>query len=343
MIFSSYTDPYGNTFIKFTEEPTINDLHSCLTITSHSCHSDKAIIVVGISQKIVDKYNTAIKQKNEQLKFQTTDPLTHQRIYLMRNNANCPEMINGEIHACGISILVNFNGETYAIYHKDKTRNMLTCLGGTATAEEFGQQVQTELPYKAIGVREIIEETTGCVTINNEVFETSGIIVNPSLRNILTAKFSTPLFGVKVPDTYKVYGDIADPCTEYFRLLFHESNRDSRGNYVLEYLNHNETQYVMAIKMITFPISIGWDTYERDLTTIVTGLLKVKNITVSSAFLKKPTDGPIPISMVSLLANYINFGVENKNISVQTRSFDDTNFLRKNNFPPSINEFEINI
>jgi len=259
----------------------------------------------------------------------------------MRNNANCPEMINGEIHACGISILVNFDGETYAIYHKDKTRNMLTCLGGTATVEEFGEQI--DLSYKAIGVREVIEETAGCVRINSEVYETSGIILNPSLRNILTAKFSTPLFGIKVSDTYKVLGDIADPCTEYFRLLFHESNRDSRGNYLLEYLNHNETQYVMAIKMITFPISIGWDTYERDLTNITTKLLKVKNIIVNSAFLKKPTDGPIPISMVSLLANYVNFGIENKDISVQTSSFDDTTFLRKNNFPPSINEFEINI
>lgn len=341
MIFSNYTDPYGNTFIKFTEEPSITDLHSCLTITSHSCPSDKAIIVVGISQTIIDKYNASIKQKNEQLKFQTTDPLTNQRIYLMRNNANCPEMINGEIHACGISILVNFNSETYAIYHKDKTRNMLTCLGGTATVEEFSGQL--DLPYKTIGIREVIEETAGCVRVNSEVCKTSGIILNSSLRNILTAKFSTPLFGVKVPDTYKVLGDIADSHTEYFRLLFHESNRDSRGNYVLEYLNHNETQYVMAIKMITFPISIGWDTYERDLTNITTGLLKVKNITVNSAFLKKPTDGPIPISMVSLLANYVNFGVKNKDISIQTRSFDDSTFLRKNNFPPSINEFEINI
>lgn len=82
------------------------------------------------------------------------------------------------------------------------------------------------------------------------------------------------------------------------------------------YEGHDETEYVIAIPLMDIVINIS--------SYIDNDLIKQKNITTT------------PISILALWGNYINYNISS--YVIELHRIDDSDFLRKNNFPPNIRE-----
>lgn len=169
---------------------------------------------------------------------------------LVRNGSSCPELVNGQILAAGVNIIVKKDGEYYCLFTKDKTRPFLTSPGGTATPGETVLEVSK---------RELFEETTDIET-GIDVFDTN-------IEKLADIQFAGNFFGVPVEDHYtlmKYFYDFDKPDKNhhFFERLFKESNE-------LKFNKNTEISDIFAIKlnMTALPLFKGDKGYLWDFHT----------------------------------------------------------------------------
>ena len=321
-------DPYGNTCVTFTVQPTTSELASIVS----GCSINKAVIIRGLEKDTVDKYNKVLEQgENYYGKFERNQCVTgFDNVYVIKNQATCPEIYDGHIYAGGTSYIIEFNGIYYAIMVRDMTKLIVTNVGGTFDGK-YDSPFDLEVIHEKIARREFLEETT--------TYASNGSLISPnpindSIIKLVTVEYLTPLFGMKVPDTYKCYGYFTKFNIEdtFHRSLFDSSNKDvTTGIYSLKYDGHSETDYMFAVplqKDFVFTVKSPED-FNR-IAGSVSDI--IQPLPPYSGSLKKPT-----ISVQHLLTNYYHLALILGTLNVTFRDFIGmSDFLKASKMPPSI-------
>lgn len=73
---------------------------------------------------------------------------TGETIHVLRRGCNIPEILDHQIYAAGVVILIRYENDLYSVYHKDKTKSMLTLLGGTVNREEYMAYKDKKMCFK---------------------------------------------------------------------------------------------------------------------------------------------------------------------------------------------------
>lgn len=226
-------DKYNNVIIRFHNPPNVQQLLQARIET------ENAILFVNVESNIIKEYNDITKSSKASFQFCHNN----ENIYLVRNKSGCPELVEGKLRAAGASIVVMHKDDMYAVYHKDRGRPVVTCIGGTST--------QMEASLLDVAIREVLEETVGRVMINNVIFETYGLKLNNNndLAPLLIANFKTKWFDFVVDDEYHCFPFVANSDDDdFFDILFHPDNCDD-GIFMLKYIDHSETDFICAIKL----------------------------------------------------------------------------------------------
>lgn len=209
----------------------------------------KAILLKNSNQKEIYNYNEEIEELGMyglaekdidmlKAKFQCQPG-----VYLIRNWSKCSELYNGEFIAGGVNILIEHNGDFYTPLMKDKTKDYLTCPGGTATISDIDGNVN-------IGIRELWEETTSD--------DFCGInLAYLNLPVLCKFYFKSRFFDIDgIPDTYTMNKfvtstkDKSNPnLSLYLSRLFDSRNLCDEHCYKLSYNNHDETEFVYALNL----------------------------------------------------------------------------------------------
>ncbi len=297
-------DRFGNLFYTLTQEPTLEFLESLQ-------HDEGKAIILRTNDLNIDD---VVKEYNDLHPDDAQKRIKHLRgnVYLMRNGSNCPDMFDGKIYAGGASIVVKYNGKNYCILVKDKTKGVVTNLGGIVDEVEYLAYCQNvHTLCKVAGIREVREETEGTIVHNEEQVQIAGLHVFPVTSEVMLNKFNSCYFGIKnIDDTYfayKYYYDI-DEAPELMGLpllkyLFHESHCDQYGNYTLEYVGHNETEYVHALLMGCVDVTNVQDDLPNIINSIKQSMPKIGVY---------PEKAHPRISSLSMLGNYINVATVGK-------------------------------
>ena len=317
-------DRFGNLFYTLTEEPTLEFLESLkhdkgkgiLLKTTNSLNLDD---IVGEYNKLhLDDSQKKIKHLRD-------------GVYLMRNGSNCPDMFDGKIYAGGASIVVKYNGQNYCILVKDKTKRVVTNLGGIVDEKEYNAFCQdVHMLCKVAGIREVKEETEGTIMYKEQQIQVKGLYVPPVTSEVVVNKFNSCYFGIQdIDDTYiahQYYYDI-DAYPElidipFFGYLFDISSSDQYGNYTLEYVNHDETEYVHAVLVAMKDVDVSGVHY--NLPNVITTIKQLAPKIGVYAVNSHPR-----VSSLSMLANYINVATEGKHKDdMKVVSFSDQDMLK---------------
>lgn len=237
-------DRFGNTFYTFTTQPELVTLHYLIAKAAPK----SALIFRGLNETTVTAYNREAKLEN-QMKYQGIYNKNDLQ-YFIRNGSNGPEIKNNKTWAAGMSIVVKYQNSYYYLLVKDKTKNILTNIGGFCNEQEFYTTHQF-----LTAIREVNEETTD---YNNDKQQLliPGLVIDPdNIKLFSVINFKSAYFGLtNMTDTYynyRIYIDLdkTSQTTAFFHRLFDVSNKDTNNNYVLSYQCNDETQYICAIKM----------------------------------------------------------------------------------------------
>jgi hypothetical protein len=168
----------------------------------------------------------------------------------MVNGSNCPQFCDGEIRAFGVSIIIKKDDKYYALLMKDKSKKILTCVGGTCNQKDFKNDKNFGI---STALREVFEETGGNVEVSSDtIIHYDGLKLSKNdIQLISETKLESVYYGLKVDDFYTCYGVCVNVESDVFfkNLLFHPNHQQVDGNYKLNYVNHNETEYIYAVQL----------------------------------------------------------------------------------------------
>lgn len=300
-------DRFGNTIVRFIENPTLQQLIAIMG----TIKTENAILLKNVRNDSIVHYNTLFFH-NPAL-FQLSK--YNEDVYLIRNKANCPELVDGKLASGGASILVKHNGHIYGIYHKDKTKQIVTCLGGTMTQKEHDLLIATECDeLESVAIREVYEETSGKVSIGGQIKEVNGLELRPKRQHQLTVQYKSPWFGYTVDDTHKCYAyHLETRQSAFLEILFDDANfKPADSNYVLEYVDHQETSFVCAARM--------------DYHLIGKNMLEEIRVIKES----RPMIEGFRVTTIALISNYVNLA------NSEGVKFDESVEIVPDLFPPTV-------
>lgn len=339
-------DTYGNTYIIFSANPSVVELTFAITDNE----SDKAIIVVNVDQNTINKYNKIQNLTlNQHAIYQATHPTNKFRYYLIRNNSSCPELCNGSIFGAGVSILIKRNNNFYILLHKDGTRPLLTCPGGTGNRDEFREFCLNpdQLNFhKRIAQREVHEETSGIIKLINgdELKHTMGLQLKfNKMTPLIKATMITSIFEVpNVTDTFVGFGYVYDETDdeieenkEFLDFLFDDSHKEKDNeNYTLHFSDHPETEFIHAMKINSTLVNTA---SEEELAKAI-AVIRTNLPTFAVYNEKQPR-----ISTLALLYSHICLNNLNNltNAGNHPHTFDNIEFLKKIGMPPNIQQLNL--
>ena len=236
-------DRFGNHIYTFTNQPKIETLNYVIS----KVNSGVAIIFRGLDHQTVNEYNQQAKLSH-QMKFQGSYDLNTLQFFI-RNGSNGPEIRNNTTWAAGTSIVVKYQGQYYYLLVKDKTKNIVTSIGGFCNDAEFDSNQQ----YNT-AIREVNEETLD-YSEEKKLSNIYSLLINiEQLKPLAVVNFKSTYFGLtQMTDTYYSFRTMFDLDQQqpqpFFQRLFDTNNKDQNGNYLLSYQYNEETQYICAMKM----------------------------------------------------------------------------------------------
>lgn len=284
MMFDIRIDDFGTTYLQnIDSKQSVDEVY--LEIEKHK-KPNKGIILIGFLDEIIN----GLKSVYEIIYLTIKD---NQSYYLLTNNSNCPHFCDGKIYASGLSIIIKYQDEYFAILMKDKTKKILTCIGGTCTQEDYTH----DKTLMTTAMRELMEETSGYTKITPNARIIRFCNKTYPLKYLLTANFESSYYGLKVDDTYICYGLYIDADKfpdEFTESLFNPKNEDKNSNYRMKYIDHEETEYIYATR-------INFKKYNEcsDFRTIV------QQIYHDLSQIKLSDDAKI--SLLHMFFNFINF------------------------------------
>lgn len=237
-------DRFGNRLI------TLDDKNSHLSVADIekvlNFKFGKAVIFYGLSQQSADDFND---QSTQPLKYQA-DLKSGSPVHLYRNGSTCPELHDGNIFAAGAVIIARHAGIYYVIYAKDRTKRVITNIGGTCDAHEYEQHKTDILTLTTeIAIREVFEETS-------DNGKESLSIDKDAMKLLYHLNSVSRYFGIEgIDDNYYAYGvyynlEEKDELKKnvFLRKLFGTANLDENGNYNLQ-IDNNEIEYIHAFPL----------------------------------------------------------------------------------------------
>jgi hypothetical protein len=164
----SVVDKFGNLIV---------DCRGIFVDIPELCNNVKAVLLKNVSPFNIITYNAhnahnpAVYQTNRQNDC-------YNNVYLIKNNTSCPELVNGKLYRGGINIIVQRQNRYYTLLVKDKTKNYLTCPGGTYNgnhdldnrisadpndiySSEHDLDNHIDVIHYNVATRKLTEETTG--------------------------------------------------------------------------------------------------------------------------------------------------------------------------------------
>lgn len=282
MAFETRTDSFGNTFLKCISHTF--DIDSLYNQIETIKKPNKGIIFVGFSDTIISQLNS--NYYNSDIIYLTTN--NGENYHLMINNSSCPQFCDQTIRASGVSIILEHESSYYSLLMKDRTKKILSCIGGVCTQSEYKSNpdyslmvAKRELKEETQGIVEVVNrklqgETQGFVEIGSDKIYCSGIVLSDSdqLDIIAQVEFLSVYYGLKVPDFYTCYKHTVNTPALYdkFRvfasLMFDDRNRLPNGDYQLNYLDNSETEYIYAIKLSDNIIGTGTHNFQTIMNNI---------------------------------------------------------------------------
>jgi hypothetical protein len=290
-MFTTTTDPFGNTFLTYNgsiiDIDNIDNLHDNIECIKKE---NKGLIFVGFPEEVISELNTKF-YNNDIIHLTDKDEKCYN---LMINNSSCPQFCDAKIYASGISIIVNHLGFHYALLIKDKTKKMLSNIGGTTTQFEYKHNTNYSIDT---AIRELAEETSGYVINNYTKINIDGLILTNIDQIMLLAKMEleSTYYGLKVPDFYNCYGwntNTTMSSDPFLKLLFNPENELQNKDFKMDYYDHSETEYIYAIKLVDDIIPSA-DNFEDTINKI-------------SEHISKINVGDSRISSVNMFFNYVH-------------------------------------
>ncbi|BCS83693.1 hypothetical protein QLL95_gp0430 [Cotonvirus japonicus] len=238
-------DAFGNTFLRIVS--TTTDTNLLYEEIENIKNPNKGLIFVGFPLDIISELNQ--KYYNNDIIYLTNK--NDETYHLMINNSNCPQFCDETIKASGVSIVVYHENSYYAIIVKDKTKRILTCIGGCCSQLDYKSKPNYSV---RTAIKELREETQGRISINNINTHCDGLSLSDSDKLDLLAEMELEsiYYGLKVLDTYSCYGlyvDINESDNIFFKFLFDPQNQTIEGNFKMNYSDNTETEYIYAIKL----------------------------------------------------------------------------------------------
>lgn len=212
----------------------------------------KAVFVKGASNVLVDYYNLNVPE-TENCKFQGYT-VENQSVYLIKNGANCPELIEGQVYAGGLTTVVKHEQNYYFLVVKDKFNKRSDCFTMPRGGVEYLDYVKfknNDYLYKITAERELEEESDDC----------DGSSLRLSTKNLFVKiKFVFPVkFASKNTKGIENYFDNFGACANFINYqhgdhkfldkLFDSKNLDPLKNYVLKFDNNKETEFFCAVPL----------------------------------------------------------------------------------------------
>lgn len=223
-------DSFGNLLCGFDTY----DHNNMLSIAKRH-ESNKAVVFYACPLDAVLEYNAIAEDSLKAEVIHTYDD--GNTVCLVRKESCCPRLINGEIIAGGVNVLVNHEDNLYTLLMQDKTKKYLTVPGGTANLSDISDNyIETGIN---VGAREFYEET--------------GVELG-KVDLLAELHFDNTYFNVPVKDTYIMGKHYIKDSHPYLEKLFHKDNKKSDGLYSLPYNNNKETEFIHAVQLNkTFP------------------------------------------------------------------------------------------
>ncbi len=249
--FTEETDRFGNKHVTYSSPHDV----AC-NFSRHISNTErgKSVLFKNPSPDEIDAFNAEHPDDNILYQSDMTD---NKPVYLYRNGSSCPELIDGEIHSAGCIILVKKGGKYYNVMCKDKTKSIITSIGGVSELKHHishgSDMVKTSY---MTACREVKEETSGTVMFGDKPRTIDGLTVLPeNLTEFAICHFNSSYFGIdNIKDTYRMYGTYFDldnsEADDFFDVLFDSANLSSDESYTLKYYENEETENVHAILMI---------------------------------------------------------------------------------------------
>lgn len=219
---------------------------------------NNAVLLKNCNKSIIDEYNSKIcSDAVDNSKIATLQHVSPTgNTYLIKNSSNCPQLVNSEIRAAGVSIIYLHNSCYYVLLANDKTKKYLSVPGGTACLDDFNKNSC----MSKIAFRELKEETSGTVLSHNSELKSqynkniSGISENElrDIKKICEFNFNTKFFDIDVNDIYTMYGAISSSKSIFGTTLFNDNCLVSNNNskyYKLKYENHQEIDNMYALQL----------------------------------------------------------------------------------------------
>lgn len=213
-------DVFGNTIVR---------AHTHIQRAIDATPAGKAIILYGMSDE----------QVGRELYVGTTKD--GRDVHILPNHSNGPRLYNGKVYAAGVCVLVqdSLDREQYAaVFVKDKTKPVLTCLGGT-----YNPHSET---HREAAIREVKEETRGTAVVGRKSTSLAGLdLESTQLEFVASVTFRSSYYGIEdIPDVYHLHSvvvPIGDPIIVLLSLV--ESN-------TLRYSEeHEETEFLRLIPL----------------------------------------------------------------------------------------------
>ncbi|AKI79837.1 hypothetical protein QJ850_gp862 [Acanthamoeba polyphaga mimivirus] len=340
MAFETSTDSFGNTFLKCLNNTF--DIDSLYKQIETIKKPNKGIVFVGFSNTIISQLN-CIHYNGDIIYLSTNNG---ENYHLMINNSSCPQFCDNTIRASGVSVVLKHESSYFSLLMKDRTKKILSCIGGVCTQSEYKSNpnyslrvAKRELKEETQGIVEVINrklqgETQGFVEIGTDKIYCSGIVLTESeqLDIISQVEFLSTYYGLKVPDFYTCYKhtintpDLYDRFRVFVSLMFDERNRLPNGDYQLNYLDNSETEYIYAIKLSDNII----DTETHNFQTIMDN--------ISSQTSKIDLNGS-RISNLHMFFNYVHLKTiteNSKSDSTDKYEFNDLEMFSKLKLHPSL-------
>lgn len=219
-------DRFGNSIVRDTSR-----IREALNNTS----LDKAIVLYDVDEATLGRevYDDAARGREQYVGCTAAGS----RVYVIRNQSNCPRLFDGKVLAAGVAVLVPdlSTGNYSAVFVKDKTKPVCTNLGGIHNSKD-------EAPADA-AIREAREETQG--TMRDSGSRLEGLSLRrDQLTHIATVKFNSSYYGIdNIDDTYQLYAaSVRTDESAFLRLLYEQST-------IYYDVTHDETECVSLIPL----------------------------------------------------------------------------------------------
>jgi hypothetical protein len=216
-MISHEKDNFGNTICDLYSK---QNMYKIMLDVISNTHNSCAIVFKNVSKLDLLRFNI-LNTPMEQIS---------DNMYLYRNNSSCPRLVNGEIIAGGVNMIVNDNGILHSLLVKDIKKSYLTCPGGTSN-----------YLLDPVGARELYEETTG----ESEGVKYDGIIAQESdLARLAEINFDTKYFDLSVNDRYTMKKHYCSSQKEYSPFI-----NKLLENKQINFENHKEIASVFALPL----------------------------------------------------------------------------------------------